>query len=166
METLQPNSRDCFVCGVANPIGLKLRFYNSTPGTVEAVYTVPEKFQGYPGITHGGIVASMLDEITYRSLIGDDPTRMMYTARLNIRYIKNVPIGEPLQLIGHAGKVKSRTATATGEIYNRDGVKLAEAEALLIRVPGEMFDAEKLNSIGWKVYLDEEKDGIEASMSA
>jgi len=156
VKSLQPNSRDCFVCGISNPIGLKIRFYNIEPGRVEAEYVVPEEFQGYPGITHGGIVAAMLDEITYRSLIVDDPLRMMYTARLKIRYVKNVPVGVPLKLIGSAGKLKSRTATATGAIYDFDGEMLAEAEALLIKVPEDKFGKNDYVTLGWKVYSEDE----------
>ena len=159
MKELQPNSQDCFVCGIANKIGLKLRFYNTEPGTVEAEYVVPEEFQGFPGIAHGGIVAAMLDEITYRSLIGDDPTRMMFTARLNIRYRSNVPIGQTLRLVGNAEKRKKRTATATGKIYDSQGSLLAEAEALLINVPDDMFETADLEEIGWRVYNDEEVIG-------
>jgi hypothetical protein len=54
-HTLQPNSRHCFVCGLENQFGLKLRFYETGPGEVTAEYTVPDQFQGYPGLVHGGI---------------------------------------------------------------------------------------------------------------
>ena len=67
MHTFQPNSRHCFVCGIANPFGLGLRFYQTGLGEVAAEVTVPEHFQGYPGIVHGGVVAAMLDEIAGRA---------------------------------------------------------------------------------------------------
>ena len=56
----QPNSKHCFVCGVENDNGLKMTFYTVGDGIVEAEYVVPERFQGYPGVVHGGIIASML----------------------------------------------------------------------------------------------------------
>ena len=155
MNSPQPNSRDCFVCGVANRIGLKIRFYNLAPGEVEAIYTVDERYQGYPGVVHGGIVAAMLDEISYRALIVDDPHFMMYTARLDIRYRGHVPVGKALRLYGVVGKRKSRTATANGYIYTMDGDLLAEAEALLVKVPDEMLNPEQLEELGWKVYSED-----------
>lgn len=148
----QPNSRDCFVCGVENPIGLNLTFYSVGSGMVEAEYIVPNVYQGYPGVVHGGIIAAMLDEITYRSIITDNPNRMMFTARLNIRYRMNVPVEEKLKLIGIAGSVKSRTATAKGMIYDNEGKLLAEAEAILITVPDYSLDEGELEALGWKVY--------------
>ncbi len=154
----QPNSLRCFVCGVSNPFGLHLRFYETTPGEVCAEYTVPEQYQGYPGIVHGGVVAAMLDEISGRSLMGGDPPRFMFTARLDIHYRKNVPVGVPLKLVGRAGKRKNRSAAATGEIYGPDGTLLAQADALMVDVPSTVVTAIDLKALGWKVYPDE--DGL------
>jgi acyl-coenzyme A thioesterase PaaI-like protein len=156
----QANSLHCFVCGVANPFGLHLRFYESPPGEVTAEYTVPDEYQGYPGIVHGGVVAAMLDEISGRSLMGGDPPRFMFTARLDIRYRRNVPVGAPLRLVGHAGPRKGRTATATSEIYSMEGTLLAQAEALMIDVPEEVVQSTDLEALGWKIYP--ENDGHEA----
>ena len=150
----QPNSKHCFVCGRENPFGLKLNFYETSPGEVVVDYTVPEQYQGYPGVVHGGVVAAMLDEVTGRVHMGGDPPRFMYTARLNIRYRKNVPVGQPLRIFGHAGKSHERTAIATGQIYGPDGELLAEAEALLVNVPDEIQTGVDLQALGWKVYPD------------
>ncbi len=153
---LQPNSRHCFVCGLENPYGLHLKFFETGPGEVTAEYTVPEQYQGYPGVVHGGIVAAMLDEVAGRVHMNSDPPRFMYTARLELRYRKNVPVGRPLRLVGRAGKSKGRTAAATGAIYALDGELLAEAEALLVDVPANVIDAVDLEALGWRVYPDKD----------
>lgn len=150
----QPNSKHCFVCGRENPYGLKLEFYETTPGEVVVEFTVPEQFQGYPGVVHGGVVAAMLDEVTARVHMGGDPPRFMFTARLDVRYRKNVPIGAPLRIVGNAGKSKERTAFATGQIFGPDGDLLAEAEAMLVNVPDGLADQVDLQALGWKVYPD------------
>jgi acyl-coenzyme A thioesterase PaaI-like protein len=148
------------VCGLANSFGLQLRFYESNAGEVSAEYTVPEHYQGYPGVVHGGIVAAMLDEICGRVHMGGEPPRFMYTARLDIRYRQNVPVGKPLQLIGKAGKSRGRTATSTGKILGPDGTILAEAEALLVNVPEEVVGTANLEALGWKVYEQDELVGM------
>lgn len=155
----QPNSRHCFVCGLANPYGLQLRFEITAPGEVVAHYTVPERYEGYPGVVHGGIVAAMLDEVLSRVHMGIDPPRFMYTAKLELRYRKNVPIGQPLRVVGRAEKSKGRTATSRGAIYDQNGETLAEAEALLVDVPDEMLTDVDLQSLGWRVYDDDEIRG-------
>jgi acyl-CoA thioesterase FadM len=76
----------------------------------------------------------------------------MYTARLDIRYRKNVPVGQPLRLVGRGTKTRGRSAVATGAIYDADGELLAEAEALLVDVPVEVIESTDLESLGWKVY--------------
>jgi len=151
----QPNSRHCFVCGLENPFGLKLRFTNTSPDVVEAEYTVPENYQGYPGVVHGGIVAAMLDEVAGRVHMVGDPPRFVYTARMEVRYRKNVPVGQPLRIIGRAGKSRGRTALSTSAIYDREGNLLAEADLLLVDIPAELVSTVDLEALGWKVYEDE-----------
>lgn len=150
----QPNSRDCFVCGLANQFGLQLRFQLTGPGEVTSTYSVPEQYQGFPGVVHGGIVAAMLDEVCARAHMGVDPPRFMYTARLDVRYRKNVPVGRPLRIVGTALKSRLHTATSSGVIYGPDGDVLAEAEALLVDLPKDSLLGVDLESIGWKIYED------------
>jgi acyl-coenzyme A thioesterase PaaI-like protein len=157
LHKLQPNSRRCFVCGLSNPNGLQLRFYETEPGEVTAEYTVPEHFQGYPGFVHGGIVAAMLDEISGRALMDGDPPRFMYTARMNIRYRKHVPVGVRLRLVGRAEKDRGRAATATGKIFGPDGSLLAEAEVLLVDVPEDFITSASLEALGWRLYPEGER---------
>lgn len=152
MPTKQPNSHHCFVCGLTNPIGLKLKFYETAPGEVTVDYVVPDDYQGYPGVVHGGIVAAMLDEVAGRTQISGDPPRFMFTARLDIRYRQNVPTGQPLHMIGRAGKLKERTAKASAKLYGPDGSLLAEANALLVNVSDDVEGAIDLDALGWKVY--------------
>ncbi|MEB2333924.1 MAG: PaaI family thioesterase [Anaerolineaceae bacterium] len=155
MPIKQPNSRMCFVCGLENPNGLHLHIYETEPGIVEATYIAPEHFQGFPGVLHGGVVASLLDEISSRAHMGSDPQkpRFMFTAKLDVKYRKNTPVGKWLKLIGKAGKAKSRSAEAWGGVYDAEtGDLLAEANALLINVPPDQFDLSRLNELGWQVY--------------
>ncbi len=152
MHKLQPNSRHCFVCGLENPNGLQLRFYETGPGEVTADYTVPDRFQGYPGVVHGGIVTAMLDEVTGRAHMHGEQTRFMYTAKLEIRFRKNVPIGQPLRVVGQVEKSKTRMASSIGKIYGPDGDLLAEAKALLVNLPEGAINEVNLEALGWKVY--------------
>lgn len=159
MLSRQPSSRDCFVCGVANPVGLHIHFSSPGPGQVSAEYIVREEYQSYPGIVHGGIIAAMLDEAAGRAHMGDGATRFMYTAKLDVRYRKNVPVGRPLRLEGTAGDVHGRMASARSAIYDQDGTLLAEANALLVDIPATEIGSVNLDEIGWRVYSDEELGG-------
>jgi acyl-coenzyme A thioesterase PaaI-like protein len=119
------------------------------------MYTAPEHFQGYPGVLHGGIVSAIIDEISGRAHMGSDPDRprFMFTAKLEVKFRKNVPLGKPLKLVGKAGKSKSKSAEAWAGIYDAEtNEMLAEGNVLLINLPDERFDKTKLNELGWKVY--------------
>jgi uncharacterized protein (TIGR00369 family) len=151
----QPNSRNCFVCGLENPVGLKLKIYQTEAGVIETMFTAPDHFQGYPGVLHGGIVASLLDEISGRVHMGDPSApRFMFTAKMEVKYRKNVPIGKPLKIIGKAGKSRGKMAEGWAGIYDEAGTLLAEATTLLINVPADTLDISILGELGWKVYPD------------
>jgi acyl-coenzyme A thioesterase PaaI-like protein len=157
MANKQPNSRMCFICGLENPVGLHLHIYETEPGVVETTYVAPDHFQGYPGVLHGGIVGAIIDEISGRALMGSDPMnpRFMFTAKLEVKYRKNVPTGRPLKIIGKAGKSKSRSAEAWAGIYDAETDELlAEGNTFLINVPAEQIDVSILDELGWKVYPD------------
>jgi acyl-coenzyme A thioesterase PaaI-like protein len=150
---IQPNSKMCFICGLENPVGLRLRIYQTEPGVIETTYTAPEHFQGYPGVLHGGIVATILDEISGRAHMGDPSApRFMFTGKLEVKYRKNVPTGKPLKIIGKAGKTKGKMAEGWAGIYDEEGTLLAEANTLLINVPQETLDSANLEQLGWKIY--------------
>lgn len=153
----QPNSRHCFICGMENPIGLHLHIYETASGQVESTYTAPDHFQGYPGVLHGGIVAAIIDEISGRTHLGSDPLnpRFMFTAKMEVKYRKNVPIGKELKIIGKAGKSRAKSGEAWAGIYNAETNELlAEGNTLLIDVPADQFDRSRLNGLGWKIYTE------------
>lgn len=149
----QASARECFVCGVENPVGLHLKFYQTAPGEVTTDFTPPEHYQGYPGVLHGGIVAAALDETAGRALMGIFPPRFMFTAKLEVKYRRNIPVGSPLKIVGKAGKDRGRFAESWAGIYNIDGELMAEANVLLADMPTPP-DPAGLESMGWKVYPD------------
>jgi uncharacterized protein (TIGR00369 family) len=149
----QPNSKDCFVCGVENTNGLRMKFYEYGQGEVKAMYSVPEQFQSYPGVVHGGIIAAMLDEVASRAAMTGEPTRFRYTAKLEIRYRKPVPLGKSLYMHGWVVDDRGSRAVARGEMRLKDGTLLCEAEALLADFPGSV-DEGQLAELGWRVYPD------------
>lgn len=150
----QPNSRQCFVCGVDNPCGLKMSFYEVGPGHVVAEYTVSERYQSYPGVVHGGIVAAMLDEALGRAAMVGDHNHFMLTAKMEVRYRKPAPIGQPLQLHGRLERQRGRLMFARAELRLPDGTLVAEAEGMLADITDQIIDPDQFEALGWKVYPD------------
>jgi uncharacterized protein (TIGR00369 family) len=150
----QPNSAFCFVCGLENPVGLRLVFFETGPHEVTATYTPGKDYEGYPGVLHGGIVASILDEVGGRVVMIGDHTHFMMTAKMDVRYRRPTPIGGPLTVVGRLLKRRGRLALAQAEIRLADGTVTAEAELTLAELPDEFRAAGDLEALGWKVYPD------------
>jgi acyl-coenzyme A thioesterase PaaI-like protein len=150
----QPNSRMCFVCGLDNAAGLRLKFYNEAPGKVRVEWTAPECYQGYPGHLHGGIAAAILDETAGRTIITSDDSRMFVTMKMQLRYRKPVPVNVPLTIRGEMIRDRGRVAETRAAIHLPDGSIAVEADVLIAETPREMMDVSELERIGWKVYPD------------
>jgi len=156
MQKKQPGSKNCFVCGRENPAGLKLDFFTTAQGQVRTEIIVPIKYEGYPGIVHGGIIAAILDETGGRAYM-DGSHPFMVTGQLNVRYRKPVPIKTPLIVLGKATGRKGRVSNAHSEIQTLDGDVLAEAELVLVDIPEEKFEGIDPEELGWRVYPDKEE---------
>jgi acyl-coenzyme A thioesterase PaaI-like protein len=147
----QPNSEMCFVCGRRNPVGLYMKFKDDGKGEVVSKYAVPARYQGYPGIVHGGVLAAMLDEVVGRvSMIGD-PHHFMMSVRLEVLYRQPVPVDMPLDVVGRIIRLRGRLGKAEGKIYLPDGTVGCEAAMTLADIPKELLSNANLALLDWKV---------------
>ncbi len=149
----QPNSQMCFVCGLENPIGLKLSFYEDDDSQVTTTWTPREEHQGYPGLLHGGITAALLDEALGRTVINRD--LWVVTAKMEIRYRNPIPIGEPLSVVAEVTRISKRIVEARGELRLSDGRIGAEANAVYVKLPDEKIEEMAQNLAYWKVVPDD-----------
>lgn len=158
MPDYQPNSHYCFVCGLKNEAGLKLRFENLEAGHIRVQTRICDQHQGYPGIAHGGIVATMLDETMGRAIMaGAAEVRFMFTAKMEIKYRVSVPLNTDIVVAGRVVKDKGRIAQVEGEVILPDGTIAAEGIATIMAVPAdEIAKMQSNEALGWRVYTDEE----------
>jgi acyl-coenzyme A thioesterase PaaI-like protein len=150
--TKQPNSRNCFVCGVYNPAGLKLSIYEVGPEEVEATFMPTPDHEGFPGVLHGGIIAALLDELGGRAAMIGDHARFRMTAKLEIKYRAPTPLDQPLTVRGRLLKDRGRLALTHAEVRLPDGTVTAEADVTLADLPDGILPAGTLEALGWKVY--------------
>lgn len=76
-EPLDPalfgEGQPCFGCAPDHPTGLRLRFEKGVgpdgAAFVETTWRPDDRFQGPPGIVHGGIVATLADEVAAWAVI-------------------------------------------------------------------------------------------------
>ena len=114
----------CFVCGDENPHGLRIPFFYED-GQAVAEYTADTKFQGYRGIFHGGLVATLLDEIMAKAVLAQK--RYCMTVEMNIRFKKAIPVGTALRLTARVTADRGRLLETAGELTGPDGTIHASA---------------------------------------
>jgi uncharacterized protein (TIGR00369 family) len=112
----------CFVCGDQNPHGLKARFFEDDGGAVTEL-VADAAFEGYHGLYHGGVLASLLDEVMIKAVLARGVFAV--TAEMTIRYKKPVPTGTRLKLVGKITATRGRVYTTSGEAIGRDGTLFA-----------------------------------------
>ena len=79
----------CVVCGNLNPRSLNVSFRNTGDGTVRTRFTANSELQGYDGILHGGVIASLLDAAMMHCLF--HAGLQAVTGDLHVRFIRPVP---------------------------------------------------------------------------
>ena len=132
------DDRVCFVCGEKNPIGLKLRIRTDPErGESSADVVIPEHFQGWAKIAHGGLVATVLDEAMIYAA-GAKGIKSV-TGEITVRFNKPVSTGVPYELKGRLLQDRGRIVLAESELRDGQGVVVAQASGKLVKVPGTRF---------------------------
>jgi acyl-coenzyme A thioesterase PaaI-like protein len=127
----QDNQR-CFVCGKHNPDGLHLEFEQEGVYGMRTTYVIPERFQGFAGIAHGGILATILDECMVNTVWLRGNTAV--TARLEVRLRRPVGVGERVTFHAKVVRELSRRFEVISHASLDDGTVIADGKALLIKV--------------------------------
>lgn len=120
----------CFACGKLNPVGLKLEFREENNEYITE-FTPREEHQGYPGIIHGGITATILDEVSTRYVLSKGI--LAFTAALKVRYRKGIPIGKPVTFKSRIINQRGRMFNVEAEAVLEDGTVAAEASAKVMK---------------------------------
>ncbi|HXN58543.1 MAG TPA: PaaI family thioesterase [Candidatus Angelobacter sp.] len=106
---------------------------------IVADYKPAQRFQGFPGVLHGGILATMLDETMSRT--GALRKEWLVTGKLDIRYRRPAPIDQPLRVWGEVARERDGAIDAIGAVELMDGTVLAEARGMFVRLPDEVATA-------------------------
>ena len=123
----------CFACGELNAHGLQLVLHVDGEMCWTELALRPE-FQGWEGIAHGGIVATILDEVMGWALAAADAWG--YTAKLSIAYKRPVPLGARIRGEGRLVERRKRLLTMTARLLDAEtGDVLATADALYMAAP-------------------------------
>ena len=105
----------CFACGELNVSGLRLQLH-ADAGICWAEPTLDERFMGWEGIAHGGIVCAILDEVMAWALVDEDCWGL--TARMSVDFRRPVPVGLRLRAEGRVAERRRRVIHTEGRLLD------------------------------------------------
>jgi uncharacterized protein (TIGR00369 family) len=117
----------CFCCGTDNERGLHLEISYPEKGAAETSLEVPSWFTGWKSMTHGGFLATVLDEIMAHACVG--MAQRAVTAEMTVRFQKAVQTGSRLTARGKVEEARGRVLSTHGWLYDAEGSIVAEATA-------------------------------------
>jgi acyl-coenzyme A thioesterase PaaI-like protein len=118
---MEEKGYNCFACCPSNPFGLKMEFYEDGDDIV-SIWEPHLNFQSWIGTLHGGIQATLLDEVG-GWIISRKLQTTGVTTHLNVRYKTSVPVGKgPLEIRGRLKEMKRNFAFIDAEISHEGKV--------------------------------------------
>lgn len=138
-ELLGAHYEQCFGCGPDQPHGLHVAVRAGEGVSVTAEFTVQAAHQGAPGLAHGGVLVSALDETL--GALSWLLRVIAVTGRLESDFVRPVPVGATLHLSAYCAAVAGRKiySSAEGRIGGPDGPVAVRADALFVEVKVDHF---------------------------
>ena len=122
---------NCFGCDPNNPIGLRLSFLlERTPdGDLVTTSWEPRRdLEGYPGVVHGGIQATLCDEVAAWYVYAVHG-KAGVTRKLSVDYLTPARIADgPFRLTARLAGSTPKVATVEVALFDRHGTPCAKAE--------------------------------------
>ena len=118
----------CYACSQENPIGLKLKPVHDGE-KVTAEFTAGKFHQGWDNMVHGGILYTLLDEVTAYAMLCHG-IELGVTAKSEIRFKQVAPINEPIQASAWVTKLTKRLVETKGVLTLKDNTVLVEGDSL------------------------------------
>ncbi len=129
MPALDPSTfglgQPCFGCSQDHPIGFRLRFDREGDEVVTS-FVPGDRYQGPPGIMHGGLVTTLVDEIGAWAVIGL-LEKFGFTAQVQVKLKRPVRIGVAVEGRGRIARETSRIVHA-GVTLTQEGVTVCTGE--------------------------------------
>lgn len=124
------DDHSCFACGMDNSEGLRIHW--KIDGLTTTAEFIPErKYQGWKGILHGGIIATLLDEAMTR--LASVVYGGAVTAEMTVRFVAPAPIGERLLIRGEIVKESRKLIELKASLHNIAGKPIAYSTGKVIR---------------------------------
>jgi acyl-coenzyme A thioesterase PaaI-like protein len=128
----------CFACGTRNPIGIHMQVdYLEDTAAAESRLALPREFQGWQEVVHGGILATLLDEIMMHAIWHFAGPGV--TLGLEVQFRQPLAPEEMVLVRGKLTETKGRRLKARGEIIRlADNRLIANSQGRFLLLPGNV----------------------------
>ncbi len=113
--------------------GFQRIFYNQESGELVEVVWFGGSIAGWPGVTHGGVTATIMDECLGRCAIRQFPSKTGVTANLELKYLKPI-VTNAFYVVRAAPEAgyTDRKGWVAGRLETLDGRICVEAKGLFV----------------------------------
>ncbi|MEU1601402.1 PaaI family thioesterase [Streptomyces sp. NPDC005708] len=126
----------CFGCSSHHPQGLRLDPRRTAPDEVACTVVFGPDLCSYPGITHGGIVTTAVDDVM-ANLILIERGVLVFSATLRTRFLQPVATGRPYRIIARITRSWEGGYRTEAEVVTPEGAQALVAEATYAHVRPE-----------------------------
>ena len=142
----QPADHHCFACGATNPIGMHLQI-DLGEGEASADWSPGADFVGWSDRVHGGLLATVLDEVMAWAPTSDDAWAV--TSSFTVTFHSPASPEEALRARGWVESRRRRIYSVRGEVRGQDGRIVAEARGTYLGASPSQ-KAELKRRYGWR----------------
>jgi acyl-coenzyme A thioesterase PaaI-like protein len=122
----------CIGCGPLHPHGLHLHF-TAEANTMKARWIPDGDWESFPGIIHGGIISTALDEAMSKAILATGV--QAFTVDLRLRYRHKLSTGQPVEIHGWMVQKEKRRITAEAAVCSLSGEEYAHAWGIFLLAP-------------------------------
>jgi acyl-coenzyme A thioesterase PaaI-like protein len=126
----------CFGCSSHHPYGLRLDPRRTATDEVGCTVAFDPKLCSYPGITHGGIVTTAVDDVMANLLLIERGV-LAFSTTLRTRFLAPVASGRPYRITARITRSWEGGYRTEAEVVSPEGEKALAAEATWARLRPE-----------------------------
>ena len=113
------DTKICYVCGEENPLGLHVPFARDGENGSRAAYVARPEHVGWPGLLHGGLLFTLMDEAIAWSLYYGGLRGV--TAKAEARFRTPVTVGSSLVITASIMERARRLVRTRAEVRRDEG---------------------------------------------
>lgn len=151
-----PWSRSCYVCGEANELGLRARSFK-VEDRIELPFVAETRFAGWNQVTHGGLIATVLDEVmTWAAIL--ESHKPCFAAEFTTRLLVPLPPETACTAVARVSESRRRIFVIESWLEDEAGTVYARGHGRYMPAPGGRSEALREDFVSDENCLD--LDGI------